>query len=130
MRNLARVLVFDAIAPAVAISALLIIGVMLDWPLWWVSVCSILCLLIVEAVVVNIVGYRRDSVTVGTDDDKPVLRMAVVAIAASAKTVGRCRTGLSKRTPPRSSGRPPRSLRRVRRSTRRIRTRPSTARRR
>lgn len=84
MRNLARVLVFDAIAPAVAISALLIIGVMLDWPLWWVSVCSILCLLIVEAVVVNIVGYRRDSVTVGTDDDKPVLRMAVVAIAASA----------------------------------------------
>jgi len=84
VRNLARVLVFDAIAPAVAISALLIIGVMLDWPLWWVSVCSILCLLIVEAVVVNIVGYRRDSVTVGTDDDKPVLRMAVVAIAASA----------------------------------------------
>ena len=84
MRNLARVLVFDAIAPAVAISALLIIGVMLDWPLWWVSVCSILCLLIVEAVVVNIVGYRRDSVTVGTDDDKPVLRLAVMAIAASA----------------------------------------------
>ena len=84
MRNLARVLVFDAIAPAVAIAALLIIGVMLDWPLWWVSVCSILCLLIVEAVVVNIVGYRRDSVTVGTDDDKPVLRLAVMAIAASA----------------------------------------------
>jgi hypothetical protein len=84
VRNLARVLVFDAIAPAVAISALLIIGVMLDWPLWWVSVCSILCLLIVEAVVVNIVGYRRDSVTVGTDDDKPVLRLAVMAIAASA----------------------------------------------
>ena len=84
MRNLARVLVFDAIAPAVAISALLIIGVMLDWPLWSVSVCSILCLLIVEAVVVNIVGYRRDSVTVGTDDDKPVLRLAVMAIAASA----------------------------------------------
>jgi hypothetical protein len=30
VRNLARVLVFDAIAPAVAISALLIIGVMLE----------------------------------------------------------------------------------------------------
>lgn len=84
MRNLARVLVFDAIAPAAAISALLIIGVMLEWPLWWVSVCSILCLLIVEAVLINIVGYRRDSVTVGTDDDKPVLRLVVMAIAASA----------------------------------------------
>ena len=84
MRNLARVLVFDAIAPAAAIAALLIIGVMLDWPLWWVSVCSILCLLIVEAVFINIVGYRRDSVTVGTDDDKPVLRLVVMAIAASA----------------------------------------------
>jgi len=84
VRNLARVLVFDAIAPAAAISALLIIGVMLEWPLWWVSVCSILCLLIVEAVLINIVGYRRDSVTVGTDDDKPVLRLVVMAIAASA----------------------------------------------
>ena len=84
MRNLARVLVFDAIAPAAAIAALLIIGVMLEWPLWWVSVCSILCLLIVEAVFINIVGYRRDSVTVGTDDDKPVLRLVVMAIAASA----------------------------------------------
>jgi hypothetical protein len=78
------VLVFDAIAPAAAIAALLIIGVMLEWPLWWVSVCSILCLLIVEAVFINIVGYRRDSVTVGTDDDKPVLRLVVMAIAASA----------------------------------------------
>ena len=84
MRNLARVLAFDIIAPLAAISALVLIGVMLEWPLWWVSVCSVLCLLIVQAAVVNIVLYRRDSVTVGTDDDKPGLRLAVTAIAATA----------------------------------------------
>ena len=84
MRNLARVLAFDVAAPLAAICALLMIGVMLEWPLWWVSVCSILCLLIVEAVVVNVVLYRRDSVTVGTDDDKPGLRLAVAGIASAA----------------------------------------------
>ena len=86
MRNLARVLAFDIAAPAAAVSGLLIIGVMLEWPLWWVSVCSILCLLIVEGVVVNIVAYRRDSVTVGTDDDKPGLRLAVAGVAAASLT--------------------------------------------
>ena len=92
MRNPARVLAFDIVAPLVAISALLVIGVMLEWPLWWVSVCSILCLLIVQAVLVNIVADRRDSVTVGTDDDRPGLRLAVVGVAAvmlaSAVAVG------------------------------------------
>ena len=71
MRNLLRVLAFDVAAPLAAVAALLTIGVMLGWPLWWVSVCSILCLLIVQAVVVNVVLFRRDSVTVGTDDDAP-----------------------------------------------------------
>jgi len=84
MRNLARVLAFDIGAPVAAISALLIIGVMLDWPLWWVSVCSILCLLIVQSALVNLVLYRRDSVTVGTDDDKPAIRLAVTGLAAAA----------------------------------------------
>lgn len=92
MRNAARVLAFDIVAPLVAISALLVIGVMLEWPLWWVSMCSILCLLIIEAMLVNIVAYRRDSVTVGTDDDRPGLRLAVVGVAAvtlaSAVAVG------------------------------------------
>lgn len=87
MRNLARVLGFDVAAPLAAIAALLAIGVMLGWPLWWVSICSILCLLIVEAVVVNVVFFRRDSVTVGTDDDAPALRTAVVGIAAAALAV-------------------------------------------
>jgi hypothetical protein len=84
VRNLARVLAFDVAAPLAAISALLIIGVMLEWPLWWVSVCSVLCLLVVEAVIVNVVLYRRDSVTLGTDDDKPGLRLAVAAVALAA----------------------------------------------
>ena len=84
MRNLARVLAFDIAAPLAALSALLIIGVMLEWPLWWVSVCSALCLLIVQAAIVNIALYRRDSVTMGTDDDKPGLRLAVTAVAAAA----------------------------------------------
>lgn len=92
MRNAARVLAFDIVAPLVAISALLVIGVMLEWPLWWVSMCSIQCLLIIEAMLVNIVAYRRDSVTVGTDDDRPGLRLAVVGVAAvtlaSAVAVG------------------------------------------
>ncbi|KDF00122.1 membrane protein [Mycolicibacterium aromaticivorans JS19b1 = JCM 16368] len=84
MRNLARVLAFDTVAPLAAIAALLSIGVVLGWPLWWVAVCSMLCLLIVEGVIVNIVLFRRDSVTVGTDDDGPGLRLAVVALATTA----------------------------------------------
>ena len=81
MTNLARVVAFDIFAPLAAIAALVIIGVMLGWPLWWVSLCSMLCLLIVQAVIVNVVLYRRDSVTAGTDDDAPGVRLAVVAAA-------------------------------------------------
>ena len=84
MRNRARLLAFDVLAPLATIAALLVIGVMLEWPLWWVSVCSILCLLIVQAVILNAVLYQRDSVTIGTDDDKPGLRLAVTGVAAAA----------------------------------------------
>lgn len=84
MRTAWRVAVFDVAAPLAAIVALLYIGVALAWPLWWVSVCSVLCLLVVEAVVVNIVLARRDGVTVGTDDDGPRLRLAAAATAAAA----------------------------------------------
>ena len=84
MRNRWRVLAFDILAPAAAVAALVFIGIALAWPLWWVSVCSVLCLLIVEGVVVNFVLARRDSVTVGTDDDGPGLRLAVVAVATAA----------------------------------------------
>ena len=84
MRNRLRVLAFDIAAPLVGIAALVFIGMAMDWPLWWVSLSSVLCLLIVEGVIVNIVLARRDGVTVGTDDDGPGLRLAVVGLATVA----------------------------------------------
>ena len=53
MWNLARVLAFDVAAPVAAVAGLLAIGVVLDWPVWWVAVCSMLCLLVVEGVIVG-----------------------------------------------------------------------------
>jgi hypothetical protein len=82
MRNRLRVLAFDVLAPLAAIAGLVYVGVALAWPLWWVSVCSVLCLLIVQGMVVDFALYRRDGVTVGTDDEGPVLRLAVVGLAA------------------------------------------------
>jgi hypothetical protein len=84
MRNIWRLFAFDIAAPLAAIGALLMIGVVLDWPLWWVSACSVLVLLIVEGVGVNFWLLRRDSVSVGTDDDAPGLRLAVVFLCAAA----------------------------------------------
>lgn len=84
MRNRLRVVVFDLLAPAAAVAALVYIGVALAWPLWWVSVCSVLCLLVVQGVIVNFVLARRDAVTVGTDDDGPGLRLAVIGTATAA----------------------------------------------
>jgi hypothetical protein len=83
-RTLWRVLAFDIAAPLAAIGGLLLVGLMLDWQLWWVSVCSVLILLIVEGMVVNFLLLRRDAVTVGTDDDRPGLRLGVVSLAAAA----------------------------------------------
>jgi hypothetical protein len=88
MRNLWRVLAFDILAPVAAVVALVFVGIALTWPLWWVSVGSVLCVLIVEGVVVNVVLARRDGVTVGTDDDGPGLRLAVVAVATAALIAG------------------------------------------
>lgn len=84
MRNRWRLLAFDVVAPLVAIAALVMIGVVLDWPRWWVSACSVLVLLIVEGVGVNFWLLRRDSVTIGTDDDAPGLRLAVVSVCTAA----------------------------------------------
>jgi hypothetical protein len=84
MRNAWRVLAFDIAAPVAAIAALVAIGVVLGWPRWWVSTASVLVLLIVQGVAVNVWLWRRDSVTVGTDDDAPGLRSAVVALCAVA----------------------------------------------
>ena len=88
MRNRWRVLAFDIVAPIAAIAGLVYVGMALAWPLWWVSVCSVLCLLVIEGVAVNIVLARRDGVTVGTDDDGPLLRLGVAALAAAALVAG------------------------------------------
>lgn len=92
MRNALRIVAFDVAPPLAAITALVYIGIALAWPLWWVSVVSVLCLLVVQAVVVNVVLARRDGVTVGTDDDGPRLRLAVASTAtamlAAAVVVG------------------------------------------
>jgi len=84
MRNIWRLVAFDIAAPLAAIAAQLAIGVVLDWPLWWVSACSVLVLLIVEGVGVNFWLLRRDAVSVGTDDDAPGLRLAVVFLCTAA----------------------------------------------
>ena len=135
MRNRLRVLAFDVLAPLGAILALVYVGVALAWPLWWVSVCSVLCLLIVQGVVVNVVLFRRDGVTVGTDDDGPGLRLAVVGLATAAlaaAVVGRLHAVDGAGPPPctatspRWSASPAAPPRRRRRSPRRARTPTST----
>lgn len=82
-RNWARVAIWDAVVPVLGIAALLMIGVMLGWPVWWVSAGSMLCLLVVQAVAVNVVLFRRDSVTLGTDDDAPGLRLAAIGLCTA-----------------------------------------------
>jgi hypothetical protein len=83
MRNRLRVVAFDVLAPLAAIAGLVFVGLALAWPLWWVAVCSVLCLLIVQGMIVDFVLYRRDGVTVGTDDEGPVLRLMVVGLTAA-----------------------------------------------
>lgn len=84
MRNAWRLAVFDVLAPLAALVALFGIGAVLAWPRWWVAVAAALALLVVEGVAINFWLLRRDSVTVGTDDDAPGLRLAVAFLAAAA----------------------------------------------
>lgn len=84
MRNVWRLFAFDILAPLAAVAALLAIGVVLGWPAWWVSGASILILLVVEGVAINVWLLRRDSVSVGTDDDAAGLRLAVVFLCTAA----------------------------------------------
>ncbi len=83
-QSLWRVLAVDIVAPLAAVAGLVLVGLTLDWPLWYVSLCSVLVLLIVEGMVVNFVLLRRDKVTVGTDNERPGLRFGVVGLAAAA----------------------------------------------
>lgn len=84
MRNTWRVFAFDVAAPLAGMAALFTIGYVLDWRNWWVAVCAVLCTLIVEGMVINFMLFRRDRVTVGTDDDGAGLRLAVVALTTAA----------------------------------------------
>ncbi|GAB2996147.1 hypothetical protein [Mycobacterium bourgelatii] len=84
MRNAFRLLAFDILAPLAAVAGLLAIGNVLVWPWWWISACTALVLLIVQGVVVNFWLFRRDAVTVGTDDDAPGLRLAIAFLCAAA----------------------------------------------
>lgn len=84
MRNILRVIAFDILAPLAIIAGLDYIGFVLDWPLWWAVVSTILVLLVLQAAVVNVILYRRDGVTLGTDDDRPALRFGVVAVTTAA----------------------------------------------
>lgn len=84
MRNAWRVLVFDILAPLAVLASLVYIGLALDRPLWWVVVGTIVGLLVLQASIVNFVLFRRDGVTMGTDDDAPKLRLAVVGLTAVA----------------------------------------------
>jgi len=84
MRNLWRVAAFDLLAPLAMLAALAYVGFVLAWPLWWAAVAAVLALLVVQCSVINVVLFRRDGVTLGTDDDRPGLRLIVVAVATAA----------------------------------------------
>jgi hypothetical protein len=84
MRNLWRVVVFDILVPLAILGCLAYVGFVLAWPLWWAAVGAVLGLLVLQSSVVNFMLYRRDGVTLGTDDDRPALRCSVVAIATAA----------------------------------------------
>lgn len=88
MRNLGRMLAFDVAAPLAAIVGLLFVGLVLAWPAWWISACSVLILLIVEGIIVNFLRLRRDSLTVGIDDDGPRLRLVVATLCLAALVAG------------------------------------------
>jgi len=83
-RNMLRVILFDLLAPLVTALAIVALGVILRWPVWWVVVCTVSCLLIAQGMAVNAYLARRDSVTVGTDDDGPALRAGIVALATAS----------------------------------------------
>ncbi|ORW19836.1 hypothetical protein AWC18_13355 [Mycolicibacter nonchromogenicus] len=83
-QSLWRMVAVDVASPLAAVGGLLLVGLTLDWPVWYVSLCSVLVLLIVEGMVVNFMLLRRDKVTVGTDNERPGLRFGVVSLAAAA----------------------------------------------
>ena len=90
MSNRIRVLIFDIALPLLIIGGLLVIGVMLSWPLWWVSVCSMLCLLVAQAVVLNAgraILEVSGGVNMGTVSDIASTGVDRISIGALTKDV-------------------------------------------
>lgn len=85
-RNYVGVLVFDIMAPLGTLAGLVLVGVVLGWPLWWVSVCSMLVLLIVAGAGLDVWWWRRRSVSFGTDQQHPALRVVLAGLCAAALT--------------------------------------------
>ena len=79
-----RILVFDVLSPLTSAAAFITIGVALGWPLWWVSACAVLCLLVTQTMAANFYVLRREGVSVGTDPRAPSLRLAAVAMTAAS----------------------------------------------
>lgn len=87
MRNTARALFFDVGVPVLAVAGLLGVGVVLRWPAWWVSLASILVLLIVEGVLLNFYLRRRNGVSLGADTGTGAPKRRLVATALAALTL-------------------------------------------
>nr|WP_163756758.1 hypothetical protein [Mycobacterium botniense] len=83
MRRWWRVLAYDIAAPLATIAGLVMIGIVLRWPPWWVSACSTLVVLIIVGAVANFVQGRGPG-TIGTNDQRPWLRLVVVIICTTA----------------------------------------------
>ena len=79
-----QIAVFDVVAPLLSVAAFVIIGMALGWPVWWVSACAALCVLMIESTAVNFHVVRRHGVTVGTDAHARGLQSAVVALTTAA----------------------------------------------
>jgi hypothetical protein len=79
-----RVAVFDIVSPLTSAAAFVTIGVALGWPVWWVSVCTVLCLLVVQTMGANFYVLRREGTSVGTDPHAPGLRLAAVGMTAAS----------------------------------------------
>jgi hypothetical protein len=94
-----HVLVFDVLSPLTSAAAFVTIGVMLGWPCWWALACALLCLLVAQTMAANFYVLRREGVSVGTDPHTPGLRVAAVALTATA-TVAAVFVGYNRCVPP------------------------------
>lgn len=82
--DLIRMLTFDILAPLATIAGLLMVGLVLAWPKWWVAVCAVLVLLIVEGMLFDLWRQRGDGTTTGTEENRALLRLVAVTLCTAA----------------------------------------------